>query len=124
MAEKVFVSYEQMERYVDALVMHLKEKKIKASGVYGIPKGGLVFAVMIANRLDIPLLMAPAQNCIVVDDIADSGRTLLHFRENDTQFNKYFITTMFYHKRSMIVPDFFMFEKGDKWIEFCYEKKD
>lgn len=99
----------------------MKKRNIKPTGVYGIPRGGMVYATMLSYKLDVPLLLNAAKGCIIVDDIADSGRTLLHFTENDTQFNKYYITTMFYHERSLVKPDFYVHEKRDNWIVFPYE---
>lgn len=122
MEEKVYVSWEQVDNFVDSLLNEVEEKGLNFSGVYGIPRGGLVLATLISYRLNIPLLLAPAKNCIIVDDIADSGRSLLHYTENDTQFNKYYIATMFYCERSMVKPDFYQFNKEDKWIVYPWEK--
>ena len=121
MAEKVYVTWEEIENYVDKVVEDIEKRNFKPSGVYGIPRGGMIYATMLSYRLNIPLLLSAAPNCIVVDDIADSGRTLLHFTSNDTQFNKYYITTMYYHERSLVKPDFWLYEKQDKWIIYPYE---
>ena len=45
-------------------------------GVYGVPRGGVVPAVMIADLLNLPLLEHPTDRCLVVDDLVDSGSTL------------------------------------------------
>lgn len=118
---KVYVSWEQINEFIEGVVKDLEIKGIKPSGVYGIPRGGMIFATMLSYKLDIPLLLNAAKDCIIVDDIADSGRTLLHFTENDTQFNKYYIATMFYHDRSVVKPDYYKFEKNNDWIVFPYE---
>lgn len=55
--------------------------------------------------------MHAADGCIIIDDISDTGRSLYHFTENRSQFNKYFITTMFYVKDSLVKPDFYFKEK-------------
>lgn len=120
--EKVYVTWQDMEAYVDELVAVLNEKNIRPIGVYGVPRGGLILATLLSYKMNIPLLLNAAEGCVIVDDIADSGRTLLHYTENDTQFNKYFISTMFYHERSLVKPDFFKFEKKDKWIVFPWEE--
>ena len=78
-------------------------------------------ATMLSYKMNIPLLMSAAPNCLIVDDIADSGRTLMHFTHNDTQFHKFYITTMFYHERSCVVPDFWLHSKQDKWVVFPWE---
>lgn len=119
--EKVYVTYEQIVDFIDKLAEELNSKNIKPSGVYGVPRGGLLFAVLLSYKMDIPLLMHAAKGCVIIDDIADSGRTLQHFTENDTQFNKYYIATMYYHKRSTVKPDFYLYEKEDKWIVYPYE---
>ena len=120
--EKIYVSWNDLEDFVNSLIEELNKKEIKPTGVYGVPRGGLILATLISYKMDIPLLLNASKGCLIVDDIADSGRTLLHFTENDTQFNKYFIATMFYHKRSIVKPDFYKFEKNDKWIVFPWEE--
>lgn len=118
---KVFVTWEQIHNYINEVEKDLKNKNIKPTGVYGPPRGGLIFAVLLSYKMNIPLLLNAAEGCIIIDDIADSGRTLLHFTENDTQFNKYYITTMYYHERSLVKPDFYIYNKHNDWIVFPYE---
>ena len=120
--EKVYVSWKDLEDFIDSLIEEMKKQNFKPTGVYGIPRGGLIPATLISYKLDIPLLMNASKGCLIVDDIADSGRTLSHFTENDTQFNKYFIATMFYHERSIVKPTYYKFEKNDKWIVFPWEE--
>ena len=120
--EKVYVTWKDMEEFVDSLIQEMNRQNFKPTGVYGIPRGGLILATLISYKLDIPLLLNASKNCLIVDDIADSGRTLLHYTENDTQFNKYFIATMYYHKRSIVKPNYYKFEKNDKWIVFPWEE--
>ena len=122
MDNKVYVTWEEVDNFVDSLLNEVEEKNLSFTGVYGIPRGGLVLATLISYRLNIPLLLAPTKNCIIVDDIADSGRSLMHYTENDTQFNKYYIATMFYCNRSLVKPDFYQFNKEDKWIVYPWEK--
>lgn len=124
MTNKKLVTWKEIENYVDKVVEDIRSKNLKPTGVFGVPRGGLILATMLSYKLNLPLLLNATADCIVVDDIADSGRTLLHFTNNDTQFNDYYVTTMFYHQRSMVKPDFWVYEKTDKWIEFPWEKVD
>ena len=121
---KVFVKWKDVEKYIDELCLELERRNFRPTGVFGIPRGGLIFAVMLSHRLNIPMLASPMGNCIVVDDIADSGRSLVHYRQNDTMFlDTLFITTMYYSDRSMVKPDFYSKTKksqGD-WIVFPWE---
>lgn len=109
------VTWEEVYKYISALEEHLPST---VSGVYGIPRGGNVLATMISYYYGFPLLQAPCKDCIVVDDISDTGETLLHYKAKG-----YFITTMFYHKQSKVVPDFWLFEKTDEWIVYPWEMK-
>ena len=120
--EKLYVTWDDMTKYIDELVDEMNKKGIRPTGVYGIPRGGLILATLVSYKMDIPLLMGATDGCLIIDDISDSGRTLIHYTSNDTQFNKYYISTMFYHKRSMVKPDFYKFEKDDKWIVFPWEE--
>ena len=62
----------------DKNVMHIsnKCKFRKFSGIYGIPRGGLCLAVALSHRLNIKLISKPKKNCLIVDDILDTGLTL------------------------------------------------
>lgn len=120
--EKVYVTWRQVDTYLNKIIKDLKYKPFYPVGVYGIPRGGNVLATMLSYRMNIPLLAAPAKNCIIIDDICDSGRSLLHYTKNDTQFNNYYITTMYYHIRSAVTPNFYAYNKQDKWIVFPWEK--
>ena len=123
MATKIFVTWEDVENYLDCLAHELDKLNYKPVGVYGIPRGGLILATRLSYKLNIPLLLAPMEGCIIIDDIADSGRTLLHYTKNDTQFNRYYITTMYYHSRSLVEPDYYMYNKKDMWIVYPWEKE-
>ncbi|MDD6128226.1 MAG: hypothetical protein PUB60_08770 [Veillonellaceae bacterium] len=111
---KEFVTWMDVESYVHAVAEFYKGKGI--TGVYGLPRGGVVFAVMLSHLMGVPMLGAPCKGCLVVDDIADSGETLLHYERKG-----YHITTMFYHKGSSVVPEFWIKEKKDCWIVYPWE---
>lgn len=82
-------------------------------GVYGIPAGGLILAVCLHYQLGLPLLMAPTERSLVVDDIADKGKSLSHYAQKGN-----FIVTLFYHRQSCVQPHIWLHEKFDKWIRF------
>ena len=50
-------------------------------GVYGLPRGGLVLAVVLSHRLGLPLLLEPCAGCLVVDDVYETGQTLAPYRD-------------------------------------------
>jgi len=87
----------------------------KFAGVYGIPRGGLPLATCLSHKLKIPLLLSPCENCLVVDDIADSGKTLsIH--------NKYFTAVLIHKYTTETKPNVHgrMYWKDD-WVIFPWE---
>ena len=46
------------------------------NGVYGFPRGGLCLAVALSHQLELPLLHEIEPDCLVVDDVYETGRTL------------------------------------------------
>ena len=120
--EKIYITWEDVGNYLNAVITDIEKRGLKPTGVYGLPRGGLAMAAWLSNRMNIPLLMHAAEGCIIIDDISDTGRSLYHFTENRTQFNKYYITTMHYVNDSLVKPDFYFKEKqvGD-WIVYPWE---
>ena len=114
------VDWEQVETFLDEISVISDLYNLNFTGVYGLPRGGLVLSVMISHRLNIPLLLAPCKNCLIVDDIADTGISLEHY-DIDKNEKQYYITTMYYHRQSKVVPDFYVYEKTDNWIKFPWE---
>ena len=108
------VSWQDVDDFTEKAISFAKGKNF--TGVYGPARGGLPLAVMLSHGLGIPLLMAPAKGCFIVDDIADTGKTLERFA------GKYPIVTMYYHKQCSFVPEFWQHEKKDEWIVFPWEK--
>ena len=113
--EKVYVTWEDVDAFITCLAEYTNNFK-DITGVYGPARGGLVFAVMISNRYGIPFLGAPQPGCLCVDDICDTGDTALAWKDKG-----YTIATMYYKEGSKVTPDYWMFEKKDKWIVFPFE---
>lgn len=120
---KELVTWKDVEQYLDDLA-NLTAATYTFTGVYGLPRGGLVFAVMLSHRLSIPLLSAPTDGCLIVDDICDSGESLIHYVKNSSgnDTKNYYISTMYYKQGAIVTPNFYYKEKDDKWIVFPWEK--
>ena len=122
---KKYVSWEMIEEFVHDVANNYANENV--TGVYGLPRGGLVLAVMISHKMNIPMLMAPVDNCIIVDDICDSGESLLHYVRNTSanQINPYIIVTLYHKDNALgIIPHFSPYEKGEDWIVFPWEDKE
>lgn len=113
-----FCFWEDLEEALGRFQVYYRENKLNFQGIYAIPRGGLVPAVCLSHRLDLPLLSEPIPGkTLIVDDIADTGKTLGPYKPD------YFIFTVFYHLQSVVVPDFWVFEKGDEWVVFPWERR-
>lgn len=113
---KLFVEWTDVTEYINKVASLIRRSSSKVTGVYGIPRGGLIFAVILSHKLNIPLLTAPCKDCLVIDDIADTGKTLIHYKECG-----YTITTMFYHRQSCVIPDYWYEQKNDSWVVYPWE---
>lgn len=111
---------------IDVLAHKIKESKEKFDYIYGIPRGGLIPAVILSHRLKIPLTTSLYKvfnngefgNIIMIDDISDTGKILL--RESNT-WNK--TATLHIRHDTKFKPDFFVKEiKDNTWIQYPWEE--
>lgn len=65
----------------DLAVEQLAAQAAGCNGVYGIPRGGLVLAVALSHRLELPLLETAQPGCAVVDDVVETGLTVAPYRQ-------------------------------------------
>ena len=117
-----YVTWEQVENFIfDKIAPYAVDHPF--TGVFGIPRGGLCLGVMISHALNIPLLMSPCPGCLIVDDICDSGESLVHYFKNSSGVRQdYTIATLYYKENALgVVPDIYGYVKTDKWIQFCWE---
>ena len=69
------------QELVDNLCYHIKTNPIQnIKYVHGLKRGGLIPAVLISHTLDLEYIDTPQHyepmDCLIVDDICDSGETL------------------------------------------------
>ena len=76
-------SWEDFNKAVDVIIDALRRKGLlsKVTQIYGIPRGGLVLAVALSHKLNLPMTLALADivargGALIVDDISDSGKTM------------------------------------------------
>lgn len=119
---KEFISWNLIDEAVTDIAFNIKKTNKDFKGVYGIPRGGLILAVMLSHKLDLPLIMSKDEldeNSIIIDDIADTGRTLWDFLEYQS-----YVVTIHKHEKSIFKPDYSVLDKGDKWIVYPWETED
>jgi len=127
---KELITYKQYGNLVNELVEKIREgidvSKLKL--IYTFMRGGSPIAVHLSHYLDLPVLTDetdyyfPAGGCdkiLVVDDIADTGKTLDGF-----QF-LFPTATLFYKPRSIVIPTFYSKEvPSNVWVVMPWERSD
>ena len=73
------LSWHEFDQAVEWIAQLVGDRRF--SGIHGIPRGGLVLAVALSHRLELPLLPEPQPGCLVVDDVFETGRTLAPHRQ-------------------------------------------
>lgn len=127
---KINYDYKKFEFDVEAIIKFVKYKKWSVKIIYAIPKGGLVLGVFLANRLGVPLCLSFSdcvatsfhyENILVVDDIADSGKTFT--RVPDVCSLK--TVALYVKDGTQFVPNFYCRRcKKDEWVSFFWEPPD
>ena len=108
------------EAAISVILGWIKNNNKQYTGVYGVPRGGLVPAIRLSHELDIPLLMGGVtERSLCVDDIADSGNVIRPFMER----SKCDVVTLYLSKHSQLKPTFWAYETSN-WIVFPWEKYD
>lgn len=115
-------SWEQIEACVSAITLRYSTvKPTKFTGVFGPPRGGLILAVMLSHRLKIPMLLAPTDGCLIVDDICDTGAAMQKYHDTKTLHN-YTIATICKKPQSTVDPDYHTYNiDNDVWAVFPWE---
>jgi hypoxanthine phosphoribosyltransferase len=119
--EKTHISFEEVNLLVEKIVKKVKDKPLK--NVYGHPRGGLVPAVMLSHKLGLPLILNLEEvnkNTLFVEEIIDSGKTLL---ELENKLNGALVVCMTKRYTSKFEPFYFAkLIEDDSWLVFPWEE--
>lgn len=128
---KKYVKWWEVKEYIDNLVERLKKDEYfhleECPGIFTFPRGGFILATLLSYKLDLPILSNPAKNCIIIDDIIDTGITMKKYSDLMNEKN-YFITAMFMKDNQLAEEaefqcfcDYFEYVKKDEWIVYPWE---
>ena len=122
--EKVYLTWDDINSLVNKLANEVSQAAVPPLYITGLPRGGLIPAVMLSHKLNIPFVnislirALPAVDVLVVDDIADSGETLL-------QYKAYQTAVLHYKLQSEATPTYYAEEvENDSWIVYPFERED
>jgi hypoxanthine phosphoribosyltransferase len=78
---KILIKWEEINYIVNEIERQIRRDEITFDMVYGIPRGGLILAIMLSHRLKIPLCVSGyTEESLVCDDISDTGVTLKNIK--------------------------------------------
>ena len=131
--EKLFLSWRDIDDLVENLCQKIQSTKPPhiIESITGLPRGGLIPAVMVSHKLNLPFInfndLSPLtwwktrdSSILVVDDICDSGETL-------QPIHPYYTTATLHYKPevSLIVPDIYgKLVAKDDWVVYPWERED
>ena len=116
---KIYLSWDDVNQLVDTLCEKIITEYPNVDSVFGLKRGGLIPAVMISHKLNLPWSDVMYPNTIVIDDICDSGETLANCIGG--------YTAVLYYKphTSITTPNLYAaLHEGDEWIIYPWERKD
>lgn len=114
---KIYLSWSEFDEIIDSLVEQIKESGESFKGIYGIPKGGLIPAICLSHKLNLPLLPnLNEENTLIIDDISDTGKALEYFKHK-------YIATLFSTEWTKTTPNFYVEikENENDWVVFPWE---
>ena len=110
-----FISWEEFD-----IALNQMPKPI-CDSFYPIPRGGLVLAVALSHKWGKPIVSRPTKLSIIVDDIADSGKTLTQVRLR-YPYPAYVLVKRDTCNLGAITSAITM--KDEDWIVFPWENKE
>jgi hypoxanthine phosphoribosyltransferase len=125
---KTFISWSEIDKLLDDIERQIKESGEKFEMIAGVTRGGLVPAVMLSHRLELPMMaittedailpISLAKKTLIVDEIYDTGKTIKGLKQVNplTQF------AVLYHNVGLDQLEFYGKKmRLDNWLVFPWE---
>jgi len=136
--KKKYVNWQEIDKQISNLASQISSNTgVEVDYVVGIPRGGLILAVMLSHRLGIKHMtidhlekleediMMPnfdinKRKILIVDDISDSGQTLKSYK-----MQGHTTATLDVRNTTITKPDFYCnWLENTDWIVYPWERKD
>ena len=123
---KLYLTWKDIENQITDLAEQISKSRENITAVYGLPRGGLIPAVLLSHKLGVkyvnewPLIkdLYHPDNVLIVDDICDSGKTL-------KEYNNHLTATLHYKLSAVTKPTFYSnIAEEDVWIVYPWENED
>ncbi len=145
--EYLTLGWDEIENYCIELAKRIKRDGVKFDYILAISRGGLIPARLISDYLDLDILVTRIKfytsigktsrrpvvlyfpedvykkRILIVDDIADTGESILKAIEElkKRNVNFYKVATLLKKPWSKITPDYYV-KETDRWVVFPWEK--
>lgn len=121
--QKVFLTWDDVNALLDKI--H-EQTNGSIKYVTGIPRGGLLLAILYSHRFNIPYFEFKSNHysdLLIIDDISDTGDTFLDLRQ---EIKNPKTAALHYKASSKFKPDFYGEEISDDygWIVYPWERED
>lgn len=115
------VTYKQSIEDAKSLAFKVVDYKGKYKAIHPIPAGGIAIGTIISEMLELPMISVEEykqypnkSEILIVDDLVDSGKTLLRYQESDC--------AVLYKKPHSPKPTYYLKDIGEEWVNFPHEK--
>jgi hypoxanthine phosphoribosyltransferase len=116
-----------VEYVVSILVEKIKKSGIKYDMLVGINRGGLIPAVMLSHKLELPMItmmpddvLVDDKRYLIIDEIYDTGKTIQQIQRNNPDID----FAVLYHNIDLSPLKFYALKIPlDKWLIFPWEKQ-
>jgi len=124
------MSWKWVDDQIEELAERLKDKKLRY--ISGIPRGGLIPAIMLSHKLGVTYIPFDEakkygrhdirfknEDILLVDDICDSGVTMKDYAP------RFITATLCLRYISETIPEYYGEKiKDDRWLVFPWERND
>jgi len=116
---KIYLSWDDIDELVNILCEKIITELPNIDSIHGVKRGGLIPAVLISHKLNLPWSDVMYPNTLVVDDIADTGFTLKNI------VGCYTATLHYKPHTSGFQPNIYAkAHNGDEYIYYPWEQDD
>jgi len=129
--EVVGFSWSLIEQLVSQIVLQINNSGQKYSAVYGLPRGGLIPAVMFSHQLGLPYYdwadlgsrTEPARhhNVLIVDDVIETGKTIKSRFAWSSDLRPFDIATLIDKLQADWIDYYGLRVDLDVWVKFPWE---
>lgn len=116
---KIYLGWDDVNDLVNTLCEKIITEQPNIDSIFGLKRGGLIPAVIISHKLNLPWSDVMLPNTLVVDDICDTGVTLKN------TIGCYTAVLHYKPHTSCYIPHLWAcVHEGNEWIIYPWERKD